>query len=349
MVAQEMEEKTVAVVILNWNGKDHLAQFLSSVVASTYPALEVIVGDNGSSDDSVAFVRAHYPQIRIIQNEENYGYAGGYNRVLQQVEADYYVLLNSDVEVTPDWIEPIINYLEQHPQMAAAQPKIRSFHERDRFEYAGAAGGYLDHAGFPFCRGRLFDQTEVDHGQYDDYREVFWASGAALFIKSTAWKQSGGFDPDFFAHMEEIDLCWRLKRLGYSIGYCPDAVVFHVGGGTLEASNPRKTYLNFRNNLYMLQKNLPFWRAVWIISLRMWYDFFALLYFAYQGKWTDAKEISHSHRSFFADFLRTSKKRKTIASAKTLNKSGYYRRSVVWDFYIRKKRSFNQLNTNKMY
>ena len=243
----------VAVVILNWNGRFFLEKFLPSVYNSSYPNLEFVIGDNASTDDSVVFVQENYPSVKILTNKTNLGFAGGYNAILKRVEADYYVLLNSDVEVTQNWIEPVIDYMESYPDIVAAQPKILAYHEKNKFEHAGAAGGFIDKYGYPFCRGRIFNDVEEDNGQYNTPMEIFWATGAALFIKSTAWKASGGFDDDFFAHMEEIDLCWRLKRMGYRIGYVGESVVYHVGGGTLNTSNPKKSYLNFRNNLVMLQ------------------------------------------------------------------------------------------------
>lgn len=268
-------EPSVAVVILNWNGQALLQQFLPGVIRSKYSNLQLIVGDNASTDNSVEFVRSNYPDIRIIQNDGNYGFAEGYRRILEQVDAEYYVLLNSDVEVPENWIQPVIDMMQSDSNIAVAQPKIKWQKNRDEFEYAGAAGGYLDLHGFPFCRGRLFDTVESDHGQYNESGEIFWASGAALFIKSKQWKEVGGLDPDFFAHMEEIDLCWRLKNLGYKVAYCADAEVYHVGGGTLSANNPYKTYLNFRNNLIILQKNLPISDAYSRIFIRMCIDFIA--------------------------------------------------------------------------
>jgi len=335
----------VAVVILNWNGRFFLEKFLPSVYNSSYPNVEFIVGDNASTDDSVTFVRTQYPAMKIIENKVNLGFAGGYNEVLKHVDADYFALLNSDVEVTPDWIQPVIEFLEAQPDMAVAHPKIRDHYQRDEFEYAGAAGGYLDRYGFPFCRGRILHVTEKDVGQYDDPREVFWASGAAFFIKRSCWEAAGGFDADFFAHMEEIDLCWRLKRMGYRIGYCPYSVVYHVGGGTLNASNPRKTYLNFRNSLYTLQKNLPFWTAAWAIFARMWIDLVALLRFLLSGKFRDAWAISRSHQHFFLDFFKTARKRKRYP--RPLNPTGMYRGSIVWAFYIEAKNQFYKLDRRR--
>lgn len=333
----------VAVVILNWNGRYFLEKFLPSVYNSDYPNIEFIVGDNGSTDDSVEFVRTVYPTIRIIQNDRNLGFAGGYNEVLKMVEADYFILLNSDVEVSPDWIAPVIDLLENNPDMAAAQPKIRSYYLRDHFEHAGAAGGFIDNYGFPFCRGRMLHVLEKDHGQYDDPRDIFWASGAAFFIKRQHWELSGGFDADFFAHMEEVDLCWRLQQAGYRIGYCPQSVVYHVGGGTLAARNPQKTYLNFRNNLFMLQKNLSFLRAVWVIFARMWIDLAALIHFIILGKFSDAWAISRAHQRFFLDIFKTARKRNR---KKTVPK-GIYRGSFIWAFYVNGKNAFNKLDPQR--
>lgn len=331
----------VAVVILNWNGRYFLEKFLPYIFNSSYPNVDFVIGDNASTDDSVRFVQENYPAIRIIQQETNLGFAGGYNETLSEVEADYYVLLNSDVEVSPGWIEPVIDFLEGTPDMVAAQPKIRCIHDRKLFEHAGAAGGFLDSYGYPFCRGRVLDSLEEDLGQYDDAREVFWATGAALFIRSSVWKEAGGFDPDFFAHMEEIDLCWRLKRMGYKIGVCPESVVYHVGGGTLKTSNPQKTYLNFRNNMVMLQKNLGFWPAVWVIFIRLWLDLFALLKFLGERKPRDAWAISRAHQYFFLNIFKNARKR--VSFDAVYNKKGLYKKCVVWDFFVYKTRKFSGL------
>jgi len=332
----------VAVVILNWNGSFFLEKFLPSVYNSTYQNIEFIIGDNASTDNSIEFVQTNYPSIRIIENSQNFGFAGGYNEVLKSVEADYYVLLNSDVEVTPNWIEPVIQYMEEHTEVAAAQPKIRAYHDKTLFEHAGAAGGYIDAYGYPFCRGRLFNEMETDEGQYNDNQEIFWATGAALFIKAQAWKEAQGFDADFFAHMEEIDLCWRLKRMGYRIAYVGASTVYHVGGGTLNTSNPKKTYLNFRNNLMMLQKNLPFSRVFWVIFSRLWLDFAALIKFLLERKPKDAWAVSRAHQYFFLNFFKNAKKRKPFSAKE--NKKGLYKNSIVWDFYMNKIRKFSELD-----
>lgn len=334
----------VSVVILNWNGEYFLKKFLPSVYNTTYPNIEFVLGDNDSTDNSIAFVQTNYPHIKILQNEINYGFAGGYNRILERVEADYYILLNSDVEVTPSWIEPMIRLMEEEGY-TAMQPKIKSFHQKTHFEHAGAAGGFIDALGYPFCRGRIFQFCEEDNGQYDQNIEIFWATGAALCIKADAWREVGGFDDDFFAHMEEIDLCWRLKKLGYKIGYTYESVIYHVGGGTLNTTNPKKTYLNFRNNLIMLQKNLSFYTAVWIIFCRLWLDFFALIQFLFQGKYKDAWAISRAHQYFVKHIFHNAAKRSK--KSKNENKIGQYKSSIVWDFFVNKIHKYSELDPDK--
>ena len=332
----------VAVVILNWNGLDFLRRFLPSICASTYPNLDIIVGDNASNDNSVSFVRENYPQIKISINDQNYGFAGGYNRVLNSLDQDYFVLLNSDVEVEPGWIEPVIQLMEKDRSIAAAQPKILSQSYKKLFEYAGAAGGFLDIFGYPFCRGRIFDSLEVDSSQYDQSSEIFWASGAAFFIKRLKWLEMNGLDEDFFAHMEEIDLCWRLKNNNYKIMYCAESTVFHVGGGTLNAESPFKTYLNFRNNLVLLQKNLPAGKSIVIIFLRFWLDFLSLLKYLMDGKPKNALAISKAHVYFIRNIARNTVKSRKIPKH-TLNKNGLYIGSIVWDYFVRNKKTFTSL------
>lgn len=336
-------EPSVAVVILNWNGLSFLKSFLPQVIETQYSNLQIVVGDNASTDGSATFLREQYPNIRIIQNKTNFGFAGGYNLVLDQVDADYYVLLNSDVQVLANWIKPVIDAMERDPMIAAAQPKIKSFNEPLKFEYAGAAGGFLDRFGFPFCRGRIFDVIETDLAQYNDPAEIFWASGAALFVKSACWKQVGGLDPDFFAHMEEIDVCWRLKNLGYKIIYCPEAEVFHVGGGTLNSTNPFKTYLNFRNNLYLLQKNLPANEMYTMLFARIWIDFIAWIHFLVKGEFKFAWAINKAHSNFFLNYNKTRKKR-TSRQLPFKSLTGVYHFSIVWAFFIRKIKVFGKLN-----
>ena len=339
----------VAVVILNWNGVKYLKQFLPSVLASTWPNLDIVMGDNASSDDSIAFMRENYPSVKIIQNDKNYGFTGGYNRVLAQVEADYYILLNSDVEVTPGWIEPVIELMESDSLIAAAAPKIRSYAQKEYFEHAGAAGGFIDKHGYPFCRGRIFYELEKDNGQYDHSDEVFWASGASLFIKKAIWNESGGFDEGFFAHMEEIDLCWRLKNMGYKVMYCAQSTIYHVGGGTLNAENPFKTYLNFRNNLFLIRKNMPAFRAFKVICIRFIMDLLALLRFLMEGKRKDAWAVSRAHQAFVLSLFKKVKgKRQKDKGETAQNTKGIYNSSIVWAFFVKKKTRFTDLDPSEL-
>ncbi|MGY4386247.1 GT2 family glycosyltransferase [Pedobacter sp. UYP24] len=337
-----MSAPSVAVVILNWNGKLLLEQFLPSVAVSVYHNLQLVVGDNASTDGSVDFIRANYPGITIIENDSNYGFAEGYRKILEKVEADYFVLLNSDVEVPANWIQPVITQMESDPLIAVAQPKIKWQLHKDSFEYAGAAGGYLDLHGYPFCRGRIFDTVEQDNGQYDDAAEIFWASGAALFIKAEKWRETGGLDPDFFAHMEEIDLCWRLKNLGYKVVYCPDAEVYHLGGGTLSSNNPYKTYLNFRNNLIILQKNLPLPDAYFRIFIRFFMDFIAWVHFIAKGERDFAMAVTKAHVYFFKHFWHNANKR-TKQQLPYLKHSGVFSSSIVYAYFIKKIKYFSNL------
>ncbi|QNL48442.1 glycosyltransferase family 2 protein [Olivibacter sp. SDN3] len=337
--------KKVAIVILNWNGKSYLEKFLPSICSSNYSNLEIVVGDNGSTDDSVRFLAHNYPQIKQIKTGVNLGYAAGYNYVLNRVDADYFILLNSDVEVSRDWIKPVIKMMESDPAIAAVQPKILSYRQPEEFEHAGAAGGYIDKFGYPFCAGRILDSTETDHGQYDVSREIFWATGAAFFIRRDAWQEMHGLDNDFFAHMEEIDLCWRLKAAGYKIWYCAQSTVYHVGGGTLNKENPYKTYLNFRNSLYMLQKNLSLISALFVICLRLWLDLLALIRFLYEGKRKDALAVNKAHISFFRNFRKTANKRKK--QIKNYKISCVYNGSIVWDYFARGIKKYSKLKQEK--
>ena len=289
----------VAVVILNWNGRKFLEQFLPGVINNSKGQAEVIIADNASTDDSVSFLKNNFPRIRIIQNRINGGFARGYNDALAQVDAKYFVLLNSDIEVTPNWIQPVINLMESDKQIAACQPKLMSFYNREKFEYAGAAGGYIDKYGYPFCRGRLFQTMEGDGGQYDDETEIFWATGACLFVRSDIYKELGGLDEQFFAHMEEIDFCWRVKNHGYKIMYCPDSTVYHVGGGTLPNKSWKKTYLNMRNNNIMLYKNLPDNRLYKVFIARLVLDGVAAIKFLFDGGFMDLFAVVKAHWDFF--------------------------------------------------
>lgn len=334
-----MEE--TAIVILNFNGKEHLAKFLPSVVlhSSNY---RIIVADNGSTDGSVSFLRERFPEIDLLLHDKNLGFAGGYNWALQQIEAKYYILLNSDVEVTKNWVEPLINVLKSSANIAVCQAKLLSYENKHYFEYAGAAGGFLDKYGYPFCRGRMFETTEEDHGQYDDTREVFWASGACMAITSEAFHNVGGFDADFFAHMEEIDLCWRIKQIGKQIYYTSASTVYHLGGGTLHKTNPRKTFLNFRNNLVMLLKNLPRRKLLPTIFLRMILDGIAAIRTLGKGNWGDFKAIINSHMAFYSLLPTTLKKRKNVVPV-----SGFYLKSVVKAYFIDGLKTFDKLSGEK--
>ncbi len=338
--------KKVAVVILNWNGKKLLEEFLPSVVKfSTLPEVELVAADNGSSDDSVAFLQSEYPQIKIVALLENYGFAEGYNRALKEVDAEYFVILNSDVEVTDNWLPPIIDFLDQNRQVVAAQPKILSQRNKAFFEYAGAGGGYLDKYGYPFCRGRIFQTVEEDRGQYDEVIDVLWASGACLVIRSEEYFSAGGFDATFFAHMEEIDLCWRLGCRGKRIVCVPSSVVYHVGAATLKKESPRKTYLNFRNNLLMLYKNLPQDTLKRIMIIRLILDYVAAIQFSLTGKYANAKEIIRAHRDFYnnrktyREVRQENLRKTTVAVPRTI-----YSKSILAAYHLRRMKLFSSLN-----
>jgi GT2 family glycosyltransferase len=342
-----MNYPSVAVVILNWNGKHWLEQFLPSVIKSTYPNLQIIVGDNFSTDTSIEFLTTYYPQIKIIKNNSNLGFAGGYNEVLKSVSANYYLLLNSDVEVVPNWIEPMVAKLETDDLIAACQPKIMCFDDKKKFEYAGAAGGFIDRLGYPFCRGRVFDTLETDNGQYDKSSEIFWASGACFLIRSSIYNKLGGFDADFFAHQEEIDLCWRIKNLNLKIYFIAESKVYHVGGGMLPKSNPFKTYLNFRNSLFAIYKNTSALNGILILIARLLLDALAGFKFLISGNSKDCHAIIKAHWSFFANIKTLHHKRgllhKTGLASNKL--TGWYNGSIVWDYFIKKKTTFTQLMT----
>ncbi len=335
-----MEIKT-AVVILNWNGKKFLEDFLPAVVEHSLGDAEVFVADNASTDGSVAMLRERFPTVRIIQNESNLGYAGGYNEALRQVTARYYVLLNSDIEVTPGWIKPVVALMDKDARVAACQPKMRSWHERDKFEYAGAGGGFLDKYGYPFCRGRMFQTLEADTGQYDDTASIFWATGACLFVRADIYWQLGGLDSRFFAHMEEIDFCWRARNHGHEIMYCPDSVVYHVGGGTLPKKSWRKTYLNMRNNAMMLYKNLPDNRIIKVFAARLVLDGVAAVKFLFDGGIKDFFAVIRAHLSFYRYYPQLKKERRQNPHRKVAR---IYQNNLVWEYFIRGKKRFSDLN-----
>ncbi len=332
----------VAVVILNYNTRRFLEKFLPSVLATDYDNFEIVVADNGSKDDSLAFVKSNFPSVTTISLSKNFGFAGGYNKSISQVKADYFVLLNSDVEVTPNWLKPLVQLAESDLKIAAIQPKLLDYKDKTKFEYAGGSGGFIDKWGYPFCRGRWFHHLETDEKQYDDTREIFWATGACFLIRSKCWQEAGGLDEDFFAHMEEIDLCWRLKNSGYKIMVCPDSVVYHVGGGTLPVGNPRKTYLNFRNGLYLLCKNLHSSQLWKVLFIRMVLDGLAGIKFLTEFKFREIGSIFKAHFTFYCHIGYWLNKRKATPN-KALSPSGMYNKSMVFDFFVRSKRKFYKI------
>jgi len=330
---------SVAVVILNWNGRSLLEEFLPSVVQHSSDA-RIYVIDNGSTDDSLSFLKAKFHQVQIIELDKNYGFAGGYNRGLKDVNEDLWVLLNSDVAVSENWLDPMIAAFEQNPALSIAQPKILSYRAPEYFEYAGASGGWIDRWGYPFCRGRLFDQTEQDLGQYDTTTDIFWASGAAFFIRKATFQNAGGFDEDFFAHMEEIDLCWRVQNAGGTIQCIPGSQVYHLGGASLDASSPQKTYLNFRNGLAMLWKNSDSRGSV--IPVRLFMDGIAGLRLLFSGQPKHCLAVIRAHWAFFGSIGKWSKARNNSPkSGKELR--GFYKGSVVWQYFLRGKKSFREI------
>lgn len=338
---QSLQPK-VAIVVLNYKTPALLERFLPSVLSTTYKNAEVIVADNASPDHSVAFMKENFPDVRLIEMEVNTGYAGGYNECLKEVEADYYVLLNSDVEVDAGWIEPMVDLATRDPKIAAIQPKLRDAKKKSHFEYAGANGGFLDRYGYPFCRGRIFGELEEDMGQYDDPREIFWACGAALFIKADLFHEMNGFDLHFFAHMEEIDLCWRLKNRGYEIWSQPRSVVYHVGGGTLEEGSQMKYYLNFRNNLALITKNHPSPFVLVVIFFRLILDGLSGLKFLAEGRASMIFQIIKAHWHYFLKMPHWFKERRRLKKAAN-SKAVLYPKSIVFQHYLFKKKKFSDL------
>lgn len=329
--------KKIAVVVLNWNGAKLLEQFLPSVIQYS-PEATIYVADNASNDESVAFVKNNYPAIKIIQNKTNQGFAGGYNDALQHVDAEIYALVNSDIEVTENWLKPILKTFETETKTAIIQPKILDFKKKGYFEYAGAGGGFIDKFGYPFCRGRIFDTLEKDNGQYNDQTEIFWASGACFFIRSAVYKELKGFDEDFFAHQEEIDLCWRTINKGYKIKYCSESTVYHVGGATLQQANPQKTFLNFRNSLLMLTKNLPQNTLLQILIIRLFLDGIAGVKFILGGQFIHCWAIIRAHFSFYRLFLRNYRKRE-----KNQIRLYFKTKSIVYGYYVKNGTVFAEL------
>ena len=326
----------IAVVILNWNGTKLLEQFLPSVVNFS-PEADIYVADNASTDDSVALVKANFPTVKIVENESNFGFAQGYNEALKHIDAEIFALVNSDIEVTENWLKPIIETFENEPKTAIIQPKLLDFKRKEYFEYAGAAGGFLDKYGYPYCRGRIFETLEKDNGQYDNNCEIFWASGACFFIRSSVYKELKGFDADFFAHQEEIDLCWRAFNKGHQIKYNSQSVVYHVGGATLQQGNPKKTFLNFRNSLLMLLKNLPKNKLIPIILVRLLLDGVAGVQFLFQGKFKHLLAILKAHFSFYSLVAVHYKKRNSYQS------ENYYKiKSIVFRYFVNAGKVFEK-------
>ncbi|MHA6280222.1 glycosyltransferase family 2 protein [Salinimicrobium sp. CAU 1759] len=328
----------VAVVILNWNGKALLKQFLPSVVAHS-PEATIYVADNASTDDSVTFLQEHFPQVRIIQNQVNGGFAKGYNEALAKLEEDIFVLLNSDVEVSPGWLPPLLQEMQNDEKVAAVQPKILNYRKKEFFEYAGAAGGFIDALGYPFCRGRIFETLEEDLGQYNDNHDVFWASGACMMVRRSDFMEAGGFDEDFFAHQEEIDLCWRFFNMNRRVKAVGLSKVYHLGGGTLNSMHPRKTFLNFRNSLFVLLKNAPKKQLFLLIFSRLILDGLAGLKFLFELKPSHSVAILKAHGNFYLHFRKMWKKRKNLQKSTKY----YHNTSVVWAYYLRGIKSFEQL------
>lgn len=340
-----MAQIRVAIVILNWNGKDFLEQYLPLVVARKPQWAKVFIADNASTDSSIEYLSTHFPELPLIRFSANHGYAGGYNLALKQIEAEYYVLLNSDIEVTEGWIEPMIEYLDEHQEVAAAQPKILSWHNRQNFEYAGASGGFADVLAYPFCRGRVFSHLESDNSQYDDNLEVLWATGACLFVRSKAFWEVGGFDHRFFAHMEEIDLCWRLQNHSYKIMAIPASRVFHIGGGTLPKSSPFKTFLNFRNSLWLLTKNMPTRYYYPLLPIRLGLDFAAALFFMAKGKMADARAVFKAHWAFLKFYWPMRRKAKNLPNRLP---TGIFKGSIAFRHFILGDKTFSELNPKRI-
>ena len=335
----------VAIVILNWNGLKMLKEYLPTVIQYSSPLAEIVVADNASTDGSMDYVKAHFSEVRTVQLEKNWGFAEGYNQALRQVEADYYLLLNSDVEVTEGWLSPLLDYMEEHAEVCACQPKLLAIHDRNSFEYAGACGGFIDRFGYPFCRGRVFDVVEKDNGQYDTPMEVFWATGACMLIRSADYWNVGGFDANFFAHNEEIDLCWRLRLLGRKIVCLPASHVYHVGGGTLPKGNPMKTFLNFRNNLTMLYKNLPDDELRGVMRWRWVLDYIAawqtLILNRNVGDFKAIYRARRAFRKWLPEYKTVRARINNNRKEEVVSEKKNY--SIVWQYYFRRRKRFDEL------
>lgn len=336
--------KKIAIVILNWNGAHMMRTYLPTVIKNS-PEAEVIIADNASSDDSLKMLASDFPEIRTIVLDKNYGFAEGYNKAFKRVEAEYYLLLNSDVDVPEGWLAPLLDFMESHPEVAACQPKLRAIKDRESFEYAGAAGGFIDKYGYPFCRGRIFETVEKDHGQYDRNMEILWATGACMMVRSKDYWDAGGLDGRFFAHNEEIDLCWRIRLLGRKIYCITDSVAFHLGGGTLPKGNPRKTFLNFRNNLTMLYKNLPDSELHHVMRIRFFLDWLAAFQMLILGRSLgDFKAVIQGRREFNRWKHDFDNDRKHIQTTRKVNRiPEIFEKSLLWQYYAKGKKLFSQL------
>jgi GT2 family glycosyltransferase len=340
-----ISEHDTAVVILSYNGKKWHSLFLPTIVAEASSGYDVVVVDNASTDDTLEYVQQNYPTVKTLQIAVNKGFANGYFEALQQIQAKYYVLLSADFEVTAHWFPPLLHAMQHYQGLAACQPKIRYWKERDYFEYAGAAGGFKDKWGYLFCRGRIFDNLEIDNGQYDDDIEVFWASGGCLMVRADLYHKVGGLDRDMYAHMEEVDLCWRLKNAGYKIGYIGSSTVYHVGGSVISYGSPQKLFYNFRNSLVLLLKNEKGPKLLWLFPLRLLLDGLAGVQFLFQGKFKEIGVILKAHFSFYGSFGKWFKKRQAAKKlAVVRNTEGHYSKSIVWEYFAARKKTFDKLN-----
>jgi len=339
-----MSNPKIAIVILNWNGAKLLQQFLPSVVEfSKSESTRIIVADNGSTDDSLQILKNQFSEVEILELKQNYGFARGYNEALKKIDADYFVILNSDVEVSAGWLDSPVQMMEDNDSIAVIQPKILNFHQKAHFEYAGAAGGFIDRYGYPFCRGRIFSEVEADNGQYNDSIDIFWATGACMIVRAKVFTEAGGFDPDFWAHMEEIDFCWRLKNRGFRIVYDPQSAVFHVGGGTLAYDNPRKLFLNFRNNLWLLYKNLPQGKLFPVIFSRAILDGLAAFKLLTEFNLNGIRSVFMAHLHFYLSLPRLHQKRKALKKQLPGRHQELPAKSIVWQFYFRKRKTYSEI------
>lgn len=340
-----MNKPKVAVVIVHWNKQDLLEQFLPSVCQSDYDNLEICIIDNASTDNSVSYIKEHFPQIKIIELAENHGYAGGYNLGLKYISADYYILLNNDIEVPRNWINPVIDWMEKDKKIAACQPKMLDFIHRQQFEYAGACGGFIDKFGYAFCRGRIFNQLEIDSNQYDSAIDIFWATGACMFVRASSFHRAGGFDELFFAHMEEIDLCWRFQLMGEKVMVIPQSHVYHVGGGTLNKMSDQKTFLNFRNNLIMITKNANVSTLIWLIPFRATLDLISSIMFLLKGEFGFSAAVHRAHADFFFKFSKWWKLRNQVKPLiKNHHFTGWYNGSIVWQYFVKGVKEYSKIS-----